>query len=309
MINREAVCAILCLLTRAAWEENLPAPLSRRMVRRLEANGALESLVLRETPGVEEQLLDRARVLLSRAKRVYGCMQAYEEQGYCILTPEDDRWPERLLGMGGDMPRFLFAKGNMEILEAQAAALAGSRSIQRETMRIAYRCGRMIAEEGLAMVCGGAQGVDAAAQKGLLDAGGSLILVPALPVSQLLRSGEYERAMQQGKLLILCDTLPDEPFSAPKALSRNHTIYALGEAAVVVAARVGVGGSWQGATDCMNQGWTDVFAVDEGLADMAGCRALLERGAKRLDLSLPLRAQMDTAGRTIQTDMLAGLIK
>ena len=40
---------------------------------------------------------------------------------------------------------------------------------------------------------------------------------------------------------------------------------------------------------------------------MAGCRALLERGAKRLDLSLPLRAQMDTAGHTIQTDMLAGL--
>ena len=309
MINREEICARLCLLTRAAWEENLPPPLSRRMVRRLAACGALESLILRDVPGVDAALLERARVLLSRARRVYACMQAYEEQGYSILLPEDERWPQNLLKLGGDMPQFLFAQGSRALLDLQTVAVAGSRSILPQTMRIAERCGRMMAGEGLAMVCGGAQGVDAAAQKGLLDAGGSLILVPALTVSRILQDDLYERALRQGKLLILCDTLPDEPFSAPKALSRNHTIYALGEAAVVVAAREGAGGSWQGAMDCMNQGWTDVFAVDEGLADMAGCRALLERGAKRLDLSLPLRTQMDTAGRTIQTDMLAGLRK
>ena len=101
------------------------------------------------------------------------------------------------------------------------------------------------------MVCGGAQGVDTVAQKGVLEAGGSLVLVPAMPVHQLLREAYLADALKRDKLLIVCDTLPDEPFFAQKALSRNHTIYALGEAAVVVAARNGVGGSWQGAMDCL----------------------------------------------------------
>ena len=100
MINREEICARLCLLTRAAWEENLPTPLTRRMVRRLAACGALESLILRDVPGVDAALLERARVLLSRARRVYACMQAYEEQGYSILLPEDERWPQNLLKLG-----------------------------------------------------------------------------------------------------------------------------------------------------------------------------------------------------------------
>jgi len=307
MINREEICARLCLLTRAAWEENLPPPLSRRMVRRLFACGALESLILRDVPGVDTALLERARVLLSRARRAYACLQAYEEQGYGILLPQDERWPQNLLKLGGDMPQFLFVRGSQKILDLQAVAVAGSRSILPQTMRAAYECGKRMAEEGLVMVCGGAQGVDSAAQQGLLEAGGSLILVPALPAHQLLRDTQYAQALREGRLLLVCDTLPDEPFSAQKALARNHTIYALGEAAVVIAARDQAGGSWQGAMDCLRGGWTDVFALDDGGADTAGCRALLERGAKRISLELALRQQLFAGVQASWMDMLGSI--
>ena len=304
MANSEEICARLCLLTRAGWEENLPNPLSRRMVRRLSACGALCSLVLRDVPGVEPELLERARVLMGRAKKVYACMQAYEQQGYSILLPSDEAWPQRLFALGGEMPQFLFVKGNSCLLDAPALALAGSRSILPETMRIAYTCGRQMADEGFTMVCGGAQGVDNEAQKGLLEAGGSLILVPAMPVHQQLRNETVADALQQEKLLIVCDTLPDEPFSAQKALSRNHTIYALGEAAIVVAARIGEGGSWQGAMDCLRGSWTDVYAVDKENPDMAGCRGLIAQGAKKLDPDLLFRSQLCTGSRMLQTQML-----
>jgi len=304
MINREEICARLCLLTRAAWQEELPPVLTRRMARRLFACGAAQSLVLRDVPGVEQELLERARALLGRARQVYACMEDYEEQGYSILIPQDEAWPRRLLSLGGEMPQFLFVMGNQALLSRRMAALAGSRSILPQTMHAAYECGKRMAEEGLVMVCGGAQGVDSAAQQGLLEAGGSLILVPALSVHQLLRDTQYAQALGEGRLLLVCDTLPDEPFSAQKALARNHTIYALGEAAVVIAARDQAGGSWQGAMDCLRGGWTDVFALDDGGEDTAGCRVLLERGAKRMSLELALRPQLFAGVQACQMDML-----
>jgi len=75
--------------------------------------------------------------------------------------------------------------------------------------------------------------------------------VPAMPASRVMESKTICSALECGKLLLVCDTLPDEPFSAAKALSRNHTIYALGDASLVVAAREGKGGSWRGATECL----------------------------------------------------------
>ena len=142
------------------------------------------------------------------------------------------------------------------------------------------------------MVCGGACGVDTAAQRGFLDRGGGLILVPAFPAGELLGQAYLGEAMARGRLLLVCDTWPDEPFSRPKALSRNHTIYALGDAAVVVAARAEKGGTWSGASACLRGGYTPLFAIREGGADFEGNRLLLARGAKPLDLRRPVGAQL-----------------
>ena len=97
-------------------------------------------------------------------------------------------------------------------------------------------------------------------------------------------------------MLIACDAWPEEPFSAPKALTRNHAIYALGDAAVAVAARNGVGGTWRGATDCLRSGYTPVFAVDEQGCDFDGCRALFDLGAKKLDMNRCLSSQLFEEG-------------
>ncbi|MDO5378610.1 MAG: DNA-processing protein DprA [Clostridia bacterium] len=293
----ETLSAMLCLLTRAAWEPELPPPMTRPAVRRLLESGALSGLVLREVSQAEGPMLERASALLARAMRVCELAERYAAAGYAAMTPEDGRWPEALRALGRQMPLFLFAKGNASLLNQACIAVAGSREIAPETRRMARRIGSRLAAEGYTLVTGGARGVDAASLQGALEAGGSAILVPAKPAQRMLDSAGSRRAMEEGRLLILCDTLPDEPFSAAKAIARNHTLYALGEAAIVAAARRGMGGSWRGATDCLRGGWSPVYAVQGGGEDAEGNRALLERGAKPIFADRPLGAQLTPAFR------------
>lgn len=292
MVSMETICARLCLLTRAGLGADGLMPLSRATVRRMVQLGAIEGLALRSVPGVREEDYTRARALLSRSARVYAKLERVCEQGYDVLLPEDDLWPERLHAMDVTEPQFLFIRGDAALLKRRAVSVAGSREITQETAELARRCGEQIAMDGLTLVCGGARGVDTAAQHGALEAGGTLILVPAIAARELMKQSALCRALEAGRLLLVCDTWPDEPFSAQKALMRNHTIYALGDAALVIASRHGRGGSWRGAADCLRGRYTPVFAVQGEDEDMAGNRALLEMGAKPFDCGQPLDRQL-----------------
>lgn len=300
MAGMEAICARLCLLSRAAWREGLPAPLTRPMVRRMLRVGALSDLTLRRTPEVRQEHYARAEALLTRAPEIYHAVEAVRAQGYDVLLPEDAQWPVNLHALGAQMPQYLFVRGNLALLGRRAVAVAGSRAIGEKTVKLAAACGESLVREGYAMVCGGAWGVDTSAQHGFLERQGALILVPAFPAEELMRQAYLRDAMARGNLLLVCDTWPDEPFSAPKALSRNHTIYALGDAAVVVAARAQKGGTWSGASACLRGGYTPLFALNETGEDFAGNRLLLARGARPLDLHEPVGAQLFAPGEDMR---------
>ena len=291
--QHEEACAALCLLTHVMWDASLPPVMTRLMLHRLKAAGVLQGCDVREAPCVDSALLERAKGLLSRAADVARVLDAYRAQGYVVMTPQDERWPQRLNRLPpGQRPHVLFAKGNLSLLAGRAVSVAGSRSILPHTASLARRAGQALAAEGLMMVSGGARGVDTAAQRGVLELGGQLILVPAKPVQQLTACPELEKALSDGRLLILCDALPDEQFSAQKAIARNHTIYALGEAALVIASRKGMGGSWRGATDCLRSGCTPLYVAEGSNDDMLGNDALRKMGAGHIDLLKPLSAQL-----------------
>ena len=292
MADFDSVCAALCLMTNAAGYEDMPPPLSRAAMRRLISSGALHGLVLCETAQTDALLLERARQLLSRAKRVYECLERYLACGYEVILPSDAAWPKRLFALGDRMPQFLFLRGNRALLQRDRISVAGSRDILPVVQRASYSLGRKLAEEGLCLVSGGARGVDAAAECGVLEAGGCAIVVPALPERRYFDEKHRVKALDEGQLLVIYDTLPDEPFSAQKALSRNHTIYALGEAAVAIAARDGVGGTWHGAIDCLSMRCTPVYVPQDEMLGGAGAGGLLARGARRIDLAKPIRGQL-----------------
>ena len=175
MTNRlmETACARLCLLTPIAWDESMPPLFSRMAVRRMMECGALSGLVLRRTDMLPQATFERAEMLLTRTSDALLCLEAYEKQGYRLILPESREWPKALRALGGREPLFLFMKGNAALLERRTVAVAGSREIAPATNDMAARLGAMLAEEGITMVCGGARGVDRAAQDALLDADGS----------------------------------------------------------------------------------------------------------------------------------------
>ena len=179
---------------------------------------ALQSLVLREMPQEELDLPERAKALLSRVLSVARLAEAYERRGYRAILPESGGWPSALNILGSKAPLFLFVRGNAELLRGRSVAVAGSRDILPGTAAEAQQLGRALAEAGIVLVTGGARGVDRAAELGALEAGGSVILVPAMPAEGLLRDERTRHALEEGRLLMLCDTLPDDPFSAQKAL-------------------------------------------------------------------------------------------
>ena len=166
MTNRlmETACARLCLLTPIAWDESMPPLFSRMAVRRMMECGALSGLVLRRTDMLLQATFERAEMLLTRTSDALLCLEAYEKQGYRLILPESREWPKALRALGGREPLFLFMKGNASLLERRTVAVAGSREIAPATSDMAARLGAMLAEEGITMVCGGARGVDRAAQ-------------------------------------------------------------------------------------------------------------------------------------------------
>lgn len=279
---RESAAARLCLLTRAAWQEGMPAPLTRASVRRMIESGALQGLVLRDNGQFDGDLLQRARLLLSRVKDVYVLLQEYEQRGYVLLLPQDAEWPLKLRVLGAQQPLFLFAKGNLNLLKGNLLSAAGGREIGAQTYALACKAGACAADAGYTLVHGGARGVDSAAGKGAADHGGSVVFVPAQPAQQVV--SRNESLFKQGRGLALCDTLPDDPFSAQRALVRNHLIYALGCAAVVIAPRLGVGGTWHGAADCLQGGWTTVSLLREDIEGKPAHSALLRKGARMISL-------------------------
>ena len=135
----EEAAAMLCLLTRAAWSPDLPAPMTRMQVHGMKASGALEALVLRER--CKGAQMERARLLLSRVGAVCNVLERYMEQGYSVLLPGDERWPQQLYALGAQMPLFLFALGDCALLSGRHIAAAGSRDIRIETRRAAYGLG------------------------------------------------------------------------------------------------------------------------------------------------------------------------
>ena len=304
----EEICARLCLLTEAGEDWFAPGrPMTRLAVRNMIDEGVLRALVLRHAQQDEAQM-ERAEAMLSRVRRVFDLLEEYEAQGYIGMLPQDARWPAPLARLGRKMPLFLFVRGNLTLLRRDKIAIAGSRIIAYKTQMMAARIGRRLAREGITMVSGGAQGIDIAVQDAALEEGGSLILVPARTAPEVLKRNSARRALEDGRLLLLCDTLPDSPFTAAKALTRNNTIYALGDAALVLASRAGRGGSWHGATECLRGGWTPVFVTDDGGADMAGNRLLLARGAQRYEESVPL-AEMIRVARAQHAQRAASLVR
>lgn len=161
-----------------------------------------------------------------------------------------------------------------------AIAVVGTRYADEDALAFAFELGRELAAAGRTVVSGGALGIDAAAHRGALDAGGPTVAVlatgfdPAYPPSHRELFAEIAA---EGALVSEADD--GSPPAGWTFLARNRLIAALGSAVVVVQApaRSGALSTARLALRLNKPVFTVPYAPWQVRGE--GCLALLRQGA------------------------------
>ena len=107
---------------------------------------------------------------------VAGQVAAMAKYDASLITLEDPAYPLRLAEIY-DPPLLLFIRGHMLEAELPCVAIVGTRRATPYGIRMAEKFGRELAARGITVVSGMANGIDTAAHRGALEAGGNTIAV------------------------------------------------------------------------------------------------------------------------------------
>jgi DNA processing protein len=103
-------------------------------------------------------------------------MKRVMEAGGTVLTPEDEGYPERLREIY-DPPAVLWIRGSVPLLARAGIAVVGTRHPSPYGSGMAELLSRDLANRRLTILSGMARGVDTAAHKGAIEAGGKTVAV------------------------------------------------------------------------------------------------------------------------------------
>ncbi|CAL9437280.1 Putative DNA processing protein DprA [Streptomyces sp. enrichment culture] len=192
----------------------------------------------RPLPGVSGRRWEglRARALRAEPERDLDVARA---AGVRFLGPGDVEWPRQLDDLGDARPLGLWVRGraDLRMWALRSVALVGARACTEYGAHMAAGLAAGLAERGWVVVSGGAYGVDGAAHRGALGAGGATIAVLACGVDRPYPRGHTEliaRIAEQG--LVIGELPPGDHPTPSRFVLRNRVIAALTRGTVVVEA-------------------------------------------------------------------------
>ncbi|RCK77145.1 MAG: putative DNA processing chain A [Anaerolineae bacterium] len=216
-------------------------------------------------------------------------LESLGNRGIQVVTLVDDDYPERLRKrLGNQAPPFLFYAGDKALLGQPGIAVVGSRQIDQRVLQITRELGEICGQAGLVVYSGGAKGVDETCMKAALEGvDGYTVGVLAHPLTEVMRTVEYRRAIEKKRMCLATPFLPEKGFQVWKAMYRNAIIYALADVAVVIQSDLNKGGTWAGAKENLKKRWVPLFVVDWGAQTPAGNRELIKQGGINLPHPYP----------------------
>lgn len=237
----------------------------------------LEARDITESLGVSPEAGDRIAELLSRGGQLAMELEHLSTRGIWLITRADDGYPPLFrTRLKATAPPVIFGAGNSSALTERSLAVVGSRDADEADIGFATALGRTCARNGLAVVSGGARGIDSAAMLATADGGGKAIGVVAEALERAVRRPDFRAHLADGELTLIAVKHPAAGFSVGDAMGRNRLIYSLAEAAVVVASGE-TGGTRAGALENLKAGWVPLFVRDNSNAP-DGNRELLGAG-------------------------------
>lgn len=207
-------------------------------------------------------------------------LEAAERTGVRVMTWDDPAYPEGLRRLE-DGPPALYVRGHLAREDALAVAVVGARRCSVYGEGQAERLAGGLADAGFCVISGLARGIDAAAHRGALKAGGRTLALMGCGLGRVYppeHKDLADRVCQQGALVSALP-LATRPH-ATNFPARNRLIAAMSLGTLVVEASRR-SGALITARFAAEMG-KEVFAVpgDVTRQQSWGCHALLRDGAK-----------------------------
>ena len=223
------------------------------------------------------------------------------QPGQSILTLADSAYPQSLLEIA-DPPNVLYVRGNAALLQTRGLAMVGSRNATPQGLQTAENFAKTLAGRGLCIISGLALGIDAAAHRGALAAGGATIAVIGTGADRIYPARNKELALAIVERGAIVSEFPlGTPAIAANFPRRNRIISGLSRGVLVVEAAP-ESGSLITARLAGEQG-REVFAIPGSIHSPVarGCHKLIKQGAKLVETAQDVLEELGDIEQQVAT--------
>jgi DNA processing protein len=202
------------------------------------------------------------------------------QAGTALIALHDPKYPRPLRDIF-DPPIALFVRGRVELLHSICVAVVGTRRPTPYGLAAAERLSADLAHAGVTIVSGMARGIDSAAHKGALAAGGNTIAVLGCGADIVYPSENRKLAAEIAARGLIVSEFPMGATAFPQNFPIRNRIIAGLSAGTLVVEGAQYSGSAITAKLAMDQG-REVFAVPGNITSKQswGPNLLIKQGAR-----------------------------
>lgn len=195
-----------------------------------------------------------------------------------LLLRDRDGYPASLAEIP-DAPDVLYCRGTLEPADAVAVAVVGSRHCTLYGRQQTERIAGGLATAGVTIVSGLARGIDAAAHRAAIDAGGRTIAVTATGLASVYPPEHADLAEEITQHGAVVTEFPLDQAPTPGLFPQRNRIISGVSLGVVIVEAARRSGALHTARHAMEQG-REVFAVPGRIDSLAseGCHDLIRDG-------------------------------
>ncbi len=272
---------------------------------------------LKESGATWEQIFHK----VSRSGKAANPEAGWEElkkNGISLVMADEPDFPELLREIYWP-PHGIYIKGGREVFSQKAVGIVGTRKATDGGSELARLFGADLARAGVSVISGLAFGIDAAAHKGCLSAGGFTAAVLACGLDRVYPSSNErlaEEILSSGGVLI-SEYPPGTPPLPHRFIERNRIVSGLSSGIVVIEAPER-SGSLATARFASEQD-REVFVVPgpAGHRNFSGSHRLIRSGARLVssasdileDLNISESSAHSDAGETDEEKIIFEIIK
>jgi len=230
--------------------------------------------------GLKHEIAQEIKKVRDNAQRI---AEELYRQSISIITMDMVEYPKTLLNvLKQDAPPYLFAKGNLSLLERKGVGFCGSRKASEKGINIAHDTSHFLSEKGINVVSGYATGVDTAAHTAALKSRGTTTIILPDGIFNFKFKNSLREYISDNNYIIVSEFPPKLSWKAHNAMKRNKTICGLSKAVILIESGLTGGTFAAGKTALKLKLPLFVVEYSKPGESAAGNSYFLKRGAKAL---------------------------